>query len=134
MILTALGNHLWASTLYAATAGFLALILRKYHARVRYWVWLTASIKFLIPFSLLVAIGSRLAWFSGPPVVNSRLHVAIEVISGATTTAVSDHLLPTICRSLAMWFSGSAFPLVRAVEEDVRYDTKRDVFSRGTRS
>ena len=99
MILTALGNHLWQSTLFIAMAGFLALILRKCHARVRYWVWLAASIKFLIPFSLLVAMGSRLAWSPGSPVANNRLHFAIEVISGVTPATVvpglvHDSILP----------------------------------------
>ena len=106
MILTALSNHLWQSTLYAAMAGFLALILRKCHARVRYWVWLAASIKFLIPFSLLVAFGSRLAWFPGSPVANNRLHFAIEVISGVTPATVVPglvHLLPTL---VGVWICG----------------------------
>ncbi len=59
-----MGNHLWQSTLFAGTAGLLALTLRKNQARARYWVWLAASVKFLIPFSLLVEIGKRLAWTS----------------------------------------------------------------------
>jgi bla regulator protein BlaR1 len=106
MILTALGNHLWQSTLFAAMAGFLAMMLRKCRARVRYWIWLTASIKFLIPFSLLVAIGNRLAWSPGSPVANSRLHFAIEVISGVTPAAGVPglvHLLPTL---VGVWVCG----------------------------
>ena len=45
----------------AVVAGLLTLLLRKNHARMRYALWLVASIKFLIPFSLLVLIGSHLA-------------------------------------------------------------------------
>jgi uncharacterized protein (TIGR03435 family) len=56
-----MGDHLWQSTLFLAVAAILALALRKNQARVRYWVWLTASVKFLIPFSLLIALGSHLA-------------------------------------------------------------------------
>jgi uncharacterized protein (TIGR03435 family) len=63
-LLTSLGrqaaNHVWQSTLFAAAAGVLVLALKANHARVRYWVWLAASLKFLMPFSLLRAIGSRL--------------------------------------------------------------------------
>jgi bla regulator protein BlaR1 len=106
MILTALGNHLWQSTLFAAMAGVLALILRGCHARVRYGVWLAASIKFLIPFSLLVAVGSRLAWSPGLPVADSRLHFAIEVISGVSRATVAPslvHLLPTLA---GVWLCG----------------------------
>jgi uncharacterized protein (TIGR03435 family) len=56
-----MGDHLWQSTLFVAMAGILAVALRKNQARVRYWIWLTASVKFLIPFSLLIALGSHLA-------------------------------------------------------------------------
>ncbi len=56
-----LGNHLWQSTLFAAAAGLLTLSLRKNHARIRFGLWLAASVKFLIPFSLLVNVGSYLA-------------------------------------------------------------------------
>lgn len=56
-----LANHLWQSTVVAALAALLAFTLRKNQARVRYWIWLTASLKFLIPFSLLVALGHQLA-------------------------------------------------------------------------
>jgi bla regulator protein blaR1 len=53
-------NHLWQSTLFAAAAALLALLFRQYHARVRYSLWLAASIKFLIPFSLFIAIGNSI--------------------------------------------------------------------------
>lgn len=59
---TALANHLWQSTLFAALAAALTLVLRKNSARVRYWLWLIASLKFLLPFSLLVAVGTQLHW------------------------------------------------------------------------
>ena len=70
----ALGNHLWQSTLFAGAAGLLALTLRKNQARARYWVWLAASVKFLIPFSLLVAIGNRLAWSHATAGTNAGLY------------------------------------------------------------
>jgi len=57
----ALGNHLWQSTLCLVMAGLLTLVFRKNHARVRYGLWLAASVKFLIPFSILFALGSSLA-------------------------------------------------------------------------
>jgi bla regulator protein blaR1 len=53
-------NHLWQSTLFAAVAALLTLLFRKNHARVRYALWLAASIKFLIPFSLFIAMGSSI--------------------------------------------------------------------------
>ena len=51
-------NHLWQSSCFALLAGLLALALRKNSPKVRYWVWLAASLKFLVPFGLLVSVGS----------------------------------------------------------------------------
>jgi bla regulator protein BlaR1 len=55
-----LGNHLWQTTAFAAVAWAVTLLLRKNQARVRYAVWLAASVKFLVPFSLLIALGGML--------------------------------------------------------------------------
>ncbi|HEV2444225.1 MAG TPA: M56 family metallopeptidase [Steroidobacteraceae bacterium] len=54
-------DHLWQSTLFACGAGLLALALRRHSARARYWLWFAASVKFLVPFSLLESVGSWLA-------------------------------------------------------------------------
>ena len=70
-----LGNHLWQSTLFAVVAGLLTFVLRKNRARTRYWLWLSASVKFLFPFSLLVGIGSDLAWSRG---TNTGLYLAMK--------------------------------------------------------
>lgn len=53
-------NHIWQSTVAVAIAWALAAALRKNHARVRYWIWFAASVKFLLPFSLLIAAGAWL--------------------------------------------------------------------------
>ena len=77
----ALGDHLWQSTLFAVVAGLLTLILRNNHARARYWLWLAASMKFLIPFSLLVALGSHLPWSRGSAGTKAGLYFAMEEVS-----------------------------------------------------
>ena len=51
-----LADHVWQSTLFLVAAALVTLGLRKNHARVRYGVWLAASLKFLVPFTLLVAM------------------------------------------------------------------------------
>jgi bla regulator protein BlaR1 len=61
-----LASHLWQSTLSALAAWLLTLAVRKNRAAVRYSIWLAASVKFLIPFSMLVAIGSQVEWRSAP--------------------------------------------------------------------
>jgi bla regulator protein BlaR1 len=58
---SALVNHLWQSTAFAAIAWLLTLALLKYPARVRFSVWMLASIKFLIPFALLTSLGAHWA-------------------------------------------------------------------------
>ncbi len=79
MILTGFGkeswaaaivNHLWQSTLVIFVAWLLTLVLKRNQARTRYWVWMTASLKLLLPFSALTAIG---AWLRpvGAPEINS---------------------------------------------------------------
>ena len=57
--MTGIINHLWQSTLFAIAVAVLAQTLRNNQARTRYWLWIAASVKFLIPFSLLIALGSR---------------------------------------------------------------------------
>jgi bla regulator protein BlaR1 len=74
-------NHLWQSTFFAAFAGLLTLLLRKNHARTRYALWLIASIKFLIPFSLLVLLGSHLGWSKTPAIPRSNFTFALQEIS-----------------------------------------------------
>jgi bla regulator protein blaR1 len=80
-IAPALGNHLWQSTIFAVIAGLLTLLLRKNQARTRYWLWLAASAKFLIPFSLLVSLGSHLSWLRTSPASKAGLYLAMEEVS-----------------------------------------------------
>jgi bla regulator protein BlaR1 len=56
------GNHLWQSTLFAIAVGLVTVAFRNNRAQVRYWLWLSASFKFLLPFLLLMSLGSHLEW------------------------------------------------------------------------
>src|SRR5436309_965459 len=68
-MIAAVFHHLWQSTLFAAVAGLLALALRNNRAHVRHWIWLIASLKFLVPFAVLTSLGGRLpAPAAMPPV------------------------------------------------------------------
>jgi bla regulator protein BlaR1 len=78
---SALANHLWQSTVFAAVAWLLTLALRKNQARTRYWLWLIASVKFLIPFSLLTAIGSHLSWTTAASIGQPAVSVVMEQIT-----------------------------------------------------
>jgi bla regulator protein BlaR1 len=84
-IAPALANHIWQSTLFALMAGLLTLILQKNHARTRYWLWLAASAKFLVPFSLLFRIGSYLSWSRRSAGTKPGLYFAMEKFGQAFT-------------------------------------------------
>jgi beta-lactamase regulating signal transducer with metallopeptidase domain len=78
---TALANHLWQSTLFAVLAGVLTLALRKNQARVRYRLWLAASLKFLLPFSLLIDLGSHLARLKGSAETQPVFYFVLQAVS-----------------------------------------------------
>jgi bla regulator protein BlaR1 len=61
-MMSQLTNHLWQSTLFAVAAGSVTIVFRANRAQIRYWLWFSASLKFLIPFSLLMVFGSQLDW------------------------------------------------------------------------
>ena len=120
-----LGNHLWQSTLFAAAAGLFTFILRKQPARTRYWLWLAASLKFLVPFSLLISLGKNLAWSRGSAGASAGMYVLIEQVSqpfqqstapailqSASAVALSSliHFIPMFL--IAAWLCGLAVVLV----------------------
>jgi len=48
-------DHLWQSTMVAALMALLTLALQSNSARIRFWLWFAASLKFLVPFAALAA-------------------------------------------------------------------------------
>jgi beta-lactamase regulating signal transducer with metallopeptidase domain len=61
----ALLDHLWQSSLVALGAWLAASWLRGHSARARHVVWFAASLKFLLPFSLLAMAGEFLRMSTG---------------------------------------------------------------------
>ncbi len=110
--LSPLANHLWQSTLFAAAAWLLTLALRKNRADIRYGLWLAASVKFLVPFSLLVSIGHRFEWRVAPAIGPVPISHVVKQVSqtfalpAATTTATSPGPVPNLLFSI--WFCGVA--------------------------
>src|SRR5690242_12881703 len=66
-MIAALANHVWQSTLFAVVVPLITVAFRRNRAPVRFWLWFSASFKFLVPFSLLIGLGSHLGW---APVTN----------------------------------------------------------------
>jgi bla regulator protein BlaR1 len=81
--------HIWQSTLFAAAAGLLTLLLKKNRARTRYWVWFIGVIKFLVPFGVLVSFGSHLTmpqWTpKAPALARAMTRPAISFVMGDVT-------------------------------------------------
>ena len=89
-IVSTVGDHLWQSTVFVAACGALSVFLRRSQARVRYGLWLAASMKFLIPFSLLVSVGSRWAWTpSSAAQSRVELYSAMDEVSRPFTQTVA---------------------------------------------
>ncbi len=77
----ALVNHLWQSTVVALLVWLLALALKNNHARTRYWLWMIASVKFLLPFSLLIAAGEALSPRIAPSVSRPAITAVMQQIT-----------------------------------------------------
>jgi uncharacterized protein (TIGR03435 family) len=79
--MNALANHLWQSTAFAAVAALLALSLRHHRARTRYWIWLAASLKFLLPFTLLTGLGSQVGTHAQlPPIASPKIAARVDAV------------------------------------------------------
>jgi len=79
--LTFAGDHLWQSTVFAALAALVAMALRHHRAQVRYWVWMAAALKFLVPFAALAAIGGEVSWRTIDVIPYENPVVLIEAVS-----------------------------------------------------
>ena len=78
--MASLFNHLWQSTVVLGAAWLLTLVLRRNAARVRYLIWMLASLKFLVPFALLSNLGARWAKPIAGRTVGSALYTAADEI------------------------------------------------------
>jgi bla regulator protein BlaR1 len=86
---SAIGNHLWQSTLFVGLAGLLTLAFRKNRARVRHGIWLAASCKFLFPLSALVALGGQVRWRTAEESIPSNFAMVAEAGRRLAAPAIS---------------------------------------------
>src|SRR5205085_12262878 len=77
-------NHLWQSTLFAATAALLTLALRRNRASARYGIWLEATEQSLLPLSALASLGRVLASGSVPLIAAAQDLLALEEVGIAS--------------------------------------------------
>jgi bla regulator protein BlaR1 len=89
-------NHLWQSTVFAVLAGLATLAFRKNRAQVRYWLWFSGSLKFFVPFSLLMLLGSRVP--SANEIATPEVSIALEQVAEPFPEAVSFAPSPQVSR------------------------------------
>ena len=129
--MTSIIDHLWQSTVFAGVAWLITLLLRENRARTRYWIWLAASLKFLVPLSLLVAVGSRVEWRTAPPLAAAISPVIYEIVTPSAPlraqAPVISHApqLPVVL--FAIWAMGA---LGIAISWLIRWNRMRALFRR----
>ncbi|HEY2470352.1 MAG TPA: TIGR03435 family protein [Terracidiphilus sp.] len=126
---SALFDHLWQSTAVAIAAWLLTIALRNNSARIRYLIWMFASIKFLVPFRLLTNIGAH---WAKPALHNSQagFYLFVEEFSrpfqptqlsgpGVSAIAVSSHSMPLVWALIAtiLWLSGCMVLLAKWISD-----------------
>jgi len=87
-------NHLWQSTLFVIAVWAIVLMLRRNRAAVRHRLWLTASVKFLVPFSLLAGIGSHFQWQTQSVTPSHPVSVIVETMSQPFSVSIPS-VVPT---------------------------------------
>jgi bla regulator protein blaR1 len=120
-------NHLVQSTAVVLVAWLLTVLLRSNAARVRYSIWMVASVKFLVPFALLGSIGAHWAAPNPSSPARTSFFVFVEEISQPVraaqpisafpgpaegATAPSGHSIPLLPILAAVWLAGFLAMLV----------------------
>ena len=115
---SALVNHLWQSTLFVLLVWLATLTLRSNGARVRCWLWVGASMKFLLPLSVLVEFGQRFQWRHAPPAVQPAVSFVLQdVLTPAPIIAPAPPSIPQSAPDLSwvlvtIWGAGVAIVLI----------------------
>lgn len=117
-MLSAVVNHLWQSTLIAAAIAVLAMTLRAHGAHVRYWLWWAASVKFLVPFSLLASLGNALARGDAPLVDLGALPAAVGALAEPMPAASA--WAPLGLALLGVWAIGFAAVVGRWIARSLK--------------
>jgi bla regulator protein BlaR1 len=97
-------NHLWQSTVFVLVMWLLTLLLRGSRARRRHDLWLAASIKFLIPFSLFITIGGQIHWRRTTAPIPATFTIAASTLSDVSEPFIaSQPQQPTPARQPIPW-------------------------------
>lgn len=121
--------HILQSTVFVALVWLLTLAMRNYPARVRFSLWMAGSVKFLLPFALLISLGTHSAQTNRSPLEPTKLYSAIREISQPFATdshptdkvSATAHRVPDLSRLFTLiagvWFCGSLLTLARLTRQ-----------------
>jgi TonB family protein len=98
-------DHLWQSTALLAVIGLLTLFFRNNGAHVRYALWLAASLKFLVPFAALAALGEYISGQLSSPLPAPFAIETLEAVAQPFSVARND--IPWLPLIAAIWAVGA---------------------------
>ncbi len=102
-------DHLWQSTLFAVVIALVVPLFRRQSASLRFGLWFAATLKFLIPFSLLVWLGGFL-----PALPERASLLAVKsLVLRPVVIAPPAELMPAAHWLWAVWAAGALFLAVR---------------------
>jgi bla regulator protein BlaR1 len=109
----ALLDHLWQSTLFCAAVWLITLTLRHNGAAIRHQLWMLASLKFLVPFSALYAMGAMAGLPSPVESQPTFMNAAREAVSPVMSPVITLRAAPEFAATLAYlvaaaWVAGAA--------------------------
>ncbi len=109
MTTAAFVNHLWQCTIFAGAAWLVTLALHRNRAGVRHAVWLLASLKFLVPFAVLVSAGS---WFGLASQTTAPASITQIVETVSLPLSVPPIAVENVVSAAGVPAGGSAIPLL----------------------
>ncbi len=114
----ALLDHLWQSSLVAGCAWLAARWLRDHSAGLRHAIWFAASLKFLVPLSLLTLLGAQLRGLAGVepiplPFEIGATNIPAWIASPGTRLIAADISVPWLLFAVIVWGAGTFALLVR---------------------
>ena len=102
-MILAVFDHLWQSTLFTLAVGLLVLTMRNNQANARFGLWLAASLKFLIPFSVLIAAGKQLG--TGVSTSPQWTVIISDIASPSSTFSLSSVTDSNTSHSYGLYFA-----------------------------
>ena len=110
-VIAALLDHLWQSTLFAGVIALSMPLFRHQAASLRFWLWFTASTKFLFPFALLTLLGRDVLSLLSPagtmPVFTLIRPAAVHfAVFAAPLAAPAPARIPAADLVLVLWAAG----------------------------